>query len=1080
MLTHGSDHSELLPAAFAALRVPLLSTGAYAAWAQPSPPHADKNGTDRGALERALHKWFERADVSEALYLSSPDLFIIVEAALRGGPPIGPKAVSALVRYFTRMTARSTPFGLSAGIMMAQVGDQGALRLPPRSTWRRHGRLDSAYLSDLIEACVADQEIRRSLRFSINSTAYWLGDSLRYCESRAGRGGAYEPSLESVLTTPYLLALTRAAVVPVTYNNLASVLQPFTTSADDAEAYLDALIESQVLIPELQQVVSGADSLSHMIAALKDSSPRAAELSARLRQAQIALEELGRQPLGTPTSSYSSISLLLHDLPVKIETPVSFDVNLHLPSAPCVVGADVVEAVGKGVRLLYRMSDAEHNRRPGTFGSLLLKFVEVFRDRFGDGPAPLSLVVDDELGVDWRRMQGREVDLPLLLPPSPKIVNMDPGFGARDRFLLDAMVEQDSERTGTLSVDRLDLTEPPWEVPPIPAAFVALAQLAGVGPANDNGPTIQLRGVTGGSGASWLGRFCHGDDGLYRSLREHLDVAESDTAGRVFAEVVYLPQPRLGSVVSHPPLRTYEIPLRGYSSTPREYQIPLDDLFVHLVGNRVVLASKRLSREVVPRISNAHNPAAGPNLNAYVLLAILQHQDAPSLTWSWGGLQHSLFLPRVVSGNLVLAPAQWRLRPAEIAAIAEPIGQRRVVALQELRRVRSIPPYVALSRADVTDSPLLFDLENPLCVDAFVGSIDTGQETWIVEMPDPGRLLPVQGDDGSYLCEIVLPFRSQAISKEGRGRNGTTPVPAHFGSIRTYPPGSEWLYAKLYTGHVSADAILIDTIRPLMQRLQGDGAVTQWFFLRYGDPEYHLRIRMNGKRGRLTHDVLPALHDALAPHTGNGTIWRVQLDTYVPETIRYGGPLGVAIAEWLFWRDSQSVTEALTANRELGSDGTERWLMGVVSVDNFLTSLGLDPAQRLALVTQLRDAKGPVRRRQADVIRGRRAVADAYRGLRKRIDRLMAPIDEPHQEARWISPLHRLRIEAPSAVDRLAAAGIGSPSSPPLSLYGSYVHMHLNRMLRADHVAQELMIYDFLALHYRSTSARAGALAPSS
>ncbi len=69
---------------------------------------------------------------------------------------------------------------------------------------------------------------------------------------------------------------------------------------------------------------------------------------------------------------------------------------------------------------------------------------------------------------------------------------------------------------------------------------------------------------------------------------------------------------------------------------------------------------------------------------------------------------------------------------------------------------------------------------------------------------------------------------------------------------RTFPPGSEWLYAKLYTGTATADQILRDVIAPLVAEVLGSGAAERWFFIRYGDPDWHVRLRFHGTRSGCT------------------------------------------------------------------------------------------------------------------------------------------------------------------------------------------------------------------------------------
>ena len=64
---------------------------------------------------------------------------------------------------------------------------------------------------------------------------------------------------------------------------------------------------------------------------------------------------------------------------------------------------------------------------------------------------------------------------------------------------------------------------------------------------------------------------------------------------------------------------------------------------------------------------------------------------------------------------------------------------------------------------------------------------------------------------------------------------------------RKFHPGSEWLYFKVYTGIKTSDTILQEVIEPLVEQLQIQNLIDQWFFIRYNDPKPHLRIRLNLK-----------------------------------------------------------------------------------------------------------------------------------------------------------------------------------------------------------------------------------------
>jgi len=122
----------------------------------------------------------------------------------------------------------------------------------------------------------------------------------------------------------------------------------------------------------------------------------------------------------------------------------------------------------------------------------------------------------------------------------------------------------------------------------------------------------------------------------------------------------------------------------------------------------------------------------------------------------------------------------------------------------------------------------------------------------------------------------------------------------------------------------TADQVLSRTARAVGSSLQAGGA-DQWFFIRYADPGWHLRLRVHGAPDRLLHETLPPA----APRHGTAA-WRPassgasKLDTYEREVERYGGEAGIGLAERVFHADSDAVLAI--AGQLTGDAGAElRW-----------------------------------------------------------------------------------------------------------------------------------------------------------
>jgi lantibiotic biosynthesis protein len=345
----------------------------------------------------------------------------------------------------------------------------------------------------------------------------------------------------------------------------------------------------------------------------------------------------------------------------------------------------------------------------------------------------------------------------------------------------------------------------------------------------------------------------------------------------------------------------------------------------------------------------------------------------------------------------------------------------------------------------------------------------------LVEMvPGPDELC-ASGPEGAFTHQVIIPFvRNPQLEPEPRPEPvRQEPVPAQAGNAvpcaRRFPPGSEWLYVKLFTGTATADQVLRRIASVLTWALTSGGA-DQWFFLRYGDPDWHLRLRIHGAPNRLLHETLPLLTRVTAPLLDTGELWRLQLDTYEREVERYGGETGIRLAERVFHADSDAV---LAAVRDLTGDaGAElRWRVALRGVDLLFDDLGLTLEQKRAIAAAARRGYG--REFGADGA-FQQEVSHRYRRERAAVEALLDPEREPPAElAASIRALHqRSAALAWPARELRAAARTGrlTVSLPELAL--SLAHMHVNRMLRSAQRAQELVIYEMLGRAYSSQAAR--------
>ncbi|AJW62939.1 hypothetical protein VO54_01462 [Elizabethkingia miricola] len=161
---------------------------------------------------------------------------------------------------------------------------------------------------------------------------------------------------------------------------------------------------------------------------------------------------------------------------------------------------------------------------------------------------------------------------------------------------------------------------------------------------------------------------------------------------------------------------------------------------------------------------------------------------------------------------------------------------------------------------------------------------------------------------------------------------------------RRFVPGDHWLYLKIYTGIKTADIILEEVVNPLTISLLEDNSISHWFFIRYHDPEPHLRIRLFIGNLHNYYITLNRLTSALEKYTDSEEISNIINDTYIRELERYSEET-ILNAETLFFHSSKLSLNFLWADDE------EKIMIILFYIDQLLSQIGLSINQKLQWIT---------------------------------------------------------------------------------------------------------------------------------
>jgi lantibiotic biosynthesis protein len=1062
------------PSGFFVLRTPLLPVETITGWSgklDAAEVHdlaaaEDAIGRDRLRLRKRLEEILADPAFLEGVFLASPSLEAAIES-WRKNPDgeRGQRAESSLVAYLMRAAARPTPFGLFAGWTTGRIGQDTELRLAGRDSLRRHTRLDMDYLWTLSKAMAADPGLRPDLQYRPNSSCYEAGGRLLYAETR-DQEAVRSYHLVAAATTPYLAETLERARNGELLEELAGALVSDDITDAEASAYVAELADNQLLVADCEPPVTGSPP-ARALGEMLSTRPRTAAVAAGLMHAQASLEAIDAGGTGASPDAYRRIGRALAGLPAAPDPDRFVQVDLMTTAVAATLGEPVVAEILRGAQTLHAVM------RPGGDGALA-HFRDQFARRYETREMPLAQVLDEENGIGFTASgQAAAGDAPLLASlPISQHHDLAQAWTRKDAFLYRKLTAAlaTGAREISISAGEADGLREDGDLP-LPDAFDVLAVLvAASSEAIGCGQYQVLIGSAGGpSGARLLGRFCHADDELRELTRGHLRAEEEARPDCIFAEVVHLPQGRTGNILSRPVLRDYEIPYLGRSGAPADRQLPVSDLLVSVQGERIVLRSSRLGREVVPRLTAAHHFGRG-GLAVYRFLGALQHQGVSAgAMWDWGPLGATPFLPRVVSGRAVLSRATWNLGEAELTAFAQPRGARQFLAVRRLRERLGLPRWVALADAD---NELVADLDNVLCVEALARQVRRRRAAALVELLPALDQQCVSGPEGRFAHQVIVPFVRAPRQQDQPPRRAANPAVTSADAVmRRFPPGSQWLYLKLFTGQASADRVLLDLVQVLTAAA---GSIDSWHFVRFADPDWHIRLRLHGRPDALLRDVLPSLRDWADPLLAAGLLWRVQLDTYEREVERYGGPYGIEYAEHIFHADSAAILQIM---RLLPGDaGADlRWRIALRGIDQFLDDFGLSLPDKREIARAARQGYG----REFGVGGAfQHAVGACFRRERTSLEPLLdRGGDLPREWAACAAALDRRSAAiAPSVAQLRALAARDQAGLAELTM--SLAHMHVNRLLRSAQRAQELVLYEMLDRLYTSRAARLGAAGP--
>jgi thiopeptide-type bacteriocin biosynthesis protein len=839
-----------------------------------------------------------------------------------------------------------------------------------------------------------------NLSYTINPTLYRVSETFRYLSYSVAEGNSNRTfHVNEVTSDELLLFILNLCNRAVAFTAILNQLcKQFQLPVNEGFEYIRNLVSASVIVPEIS------------------------------RQLNIT----GRDYL-----IRDNLALDLKQLQPELY------INTIMPLKSNALATIMQKKIKDGLYCLSRLSIQAKNQN-------MEAFVNAFKLKFDRQTVPLLQALDPGIGIGYGVLAVTESRPAVLrqieLTPAENAGNSG-NWSAIHQLLMNKWLLAD-DKYAPVKLDKNDIASLPDYSGRLPNSFSVLFRII-------NG-TLFIEQAGGATGTALSGRFTPFDPIIKASIQKLARVEEEANPDVIFAEICHIEDMHTANIDRREHLYRYEIPILCGSALPAGNQLPLSDLHIFMADGCIQLWSESLQKRVIPRLSSAYNYQRS-NLSVFRFLCDLQYEQLHNtfnldMQYLFPGQS---FYPRVTYGDTILHLATWLPDDATIEALATLDIARRVKGLKKIAADMKWPVFVSLNEAD---NQLVFNLKKNEDLYSLAALVKIGKKMILREFIQEDKLSPlIKGAYGKCFVNqfVTTLYHAQTVYQT------ILPVKQTLSVQRLFVPGSEWLYYKLYIHASASNELLTNQVRKTIVILRRQGLVKKWFFIRYYDTGYHLRIRIHLKPLH-TGYVMARFGKVLDELATSGIIKKYAVDTYERELERYSAGL-IAHCEDHFCRSTDLILswlEKITTN----DTAYEYYYISWLTTRMFFDVFGVrteSAAEMLMNAYQGISDKYPDSKVKTTMLKQK---------LRE-ISKVFSASGDLHQKA--IITLRKPFKLFSDSLHKIASLTQDWDHDKRLRLISDLLHMHLNRLLVSDSTQQELILYYCMSRMLQSENARA-------
>jgi thiopeptide-type bacteriocin biosynthesis protein len=944
-----------------------------------------------------------------AIYLASPQLYKIVEDANYDVQQLNKSEQLSLLKYINRMHYRPTPFGSFSAFSITRWDKSNPIHLGGLDKLNFHTDWDHEVVLKVLSAH-ANKNWQEEL-LHLNHTLYEVKEEYRYVRTHFNFDNrTVNFSLEALNTDPLIKEVLSLITQPKTGRDLLETLcEQLNFKMNEANDYILFLLETQLLLTSSHPNVLGANAIQKSF--LKNPFLNFPDLG-KAKTAQDNLNKIFEDNSLTPS---------LHTFYTNTQRPATGGLDPAIQDQLLPV-----------LEILSKML-------PLQLPPALKTFIEAFKARYDQEEVSLLKALDPEIGIDYATLTTNSTTNELLddldFPAIEQVTN-NISWLAIHKLLLRKWnsTEKDIPEIA-LDCDEPEIVEQNKAGINLPPSVAVIFRVLG--------DQILLESAGGVTGCSLIGRFANFDLEV-KKIADELTITEQATNPNViFAEIGQLSGMHVDNINKRLHLYKYEIPINKASSLPIENQIHLSDLYLSIKQNRLVIRSKKLDKEIIPRLSSAYNYNHN-DMALFRFLCDMQHQGIQSncnfnIESFFPGLSS---YPRVKLGNVIISPAKWYLKEEDIQNMS-----KSIVCFNKISQQKCWPQYIALTQ---NDQQLIFNLSNDADINLLQSCIVKQKKILIQEYFLCNKTV-TNPEDKPIINQFIAFFTNTKPSYH------STLPPCNKVALsidRNFSLGSNWIYLKIYCHEHVANNLLGNELLKLLSALEAS-IINKWFFVRYTDPKPHIRLRILAEKKHLAI-IINKLNTCLNESVSCNIIQGYQADVYRREIERYGQHL-IEEVENVFYYSSKLVCKYIKQLNTI-SNTSGHYSLAIISTYQIINLFNEFIGDQISFTNTIAKALYQEFAQDKSL---QISLDQKYRIMKPEIEQLLINYKLYKQ-----LKLDKEVTMFLKACDKLKERALNIPSDRKIALVADIIHMHLNRIFFDHQRKQELCIYYMLNKYF--------------